>query len=125
MAADTIGGKIYVVGSGEHIQIYDPVTDGWTQGAFLPVPTKSPSVVVLDGELYVFGGTTDTRKGGDISSVQIYDPETDQWRLGFGLSAPRYFSAAAIHDGSAYVFGGYGPGRRILDYNEKLLLPRP
>ena len=86
----------------------------------MPVPTKLPSVVVLGGELYVFGGTTDWTKCEEIRSVQIYDPKTDQWRPGIDLSAPRYLSAAAIHDGNAYVFGGYGPGRRILDYNEKL-----
>ena len=126
LAAGTIAGKIYVVGTGEHLQIYDPEADNWAQGGNLPVPMSSPSVAVLNGELYVFGGTTDWTKGGNLSSVQIYDPEIDQWRLSIDdLSAPRYFSAAAIHDGSVYVFGGHGRERRILDLNEKLLLPRP
>ena len=43
LAADTIAGKVYVVGTGEHLQIYELVADDWTQGASLPVPTNGPS----------------------------------------------------------------------------------
>lgn len=121
LAADTIAGKVYVVGTGEHLQIYDPATDAWTRGASLPVPTKGPSVVVLEEELYVFGGWSTNFK----SSVQIYDPETNRWRLSTDLSAPRDYSAAAFHEGRAYIFGGHGPLAIDLNYNEIMNLSPP
>lgn len=48
LASGAIGGQIYVVGTGENLQIYDPATDGWSRGADLPIPTVAPSAVVLN-----------------------------------------------------------------------------
>ncbi len=124
LAAAAIGGNIYVVGTGFELQIYDTATDAWTQGASLTMPTTAPSIAVLDGKLYVFGGSTnDPLTGGDLNTVQIYDPATDTWELGAAMPASRSWSAATVHAGKAYVFGGFDLTNQALDSNEQFFVP--
>jgi len=120
LAADAILGKIYVVGTGAHLQIYDPASDRWTQGASLPVPVFAPGISVVNDELYVLGGAVD---GSDwncvITAVQIYDPRNDEWRMGKGMSAPRCDLAAAVQHERVHVFGGFDRAWRAVNTNEQ------
>ena len=120
LAADTISGKIYVVGTGEHLQIYDPYHDRWTQGASLPVPVLAPGVSVVNGQLYVLGGAKDDGEWSCVvTAVQIYDPGNDEWRMGKEMSAPRCDLAAAVQNERVHVFGGFDREFRAVDSNEQ------
>ncbi len=120
LAADTILDKIYVVGTGPHLQIYDPLNDRWTQGASLPVPVIGPGVAVLNGELYVLGGMADDENWNCVNAtVQIYDPGKNKWRMGKPMSAPRCFLAAVVHNEGVHVFGGFdGKWRAVNTYKQ-------
>ncbi len=117
LAASVIEGKVYVVGTGKHLQIYDPATDAWSQGESLPISTtEGPGVVAMDGELYVFGGWNSSECGRD---VQIYNPKNNEWRLGKQMTTGRCYLAVALHSGNAYVFGGFDRAWRAVDTNEQ------
>jgi len=118
LAAGVINGIVYVVGTGKHLQIYNPATDVWSQGASLPIPTTdAPGVVAVDGELYVFGGSNPFDCGG--RAVQIYNPKNNEWHLGKQMSTGRCYLAVALHSGSVYVFGGWDSAWRAVDANEQ------
>ena len=65
------------------VEMYDPVTDTWTQKADMPMP-RSTSTCVVDGKIYVIGGTAfnniKKKKPWRLDTVEIYDPATDTWQ---------------------------------------------
>jgi hypothetical protein len=52
---------------------YDPATDTWTKEGDMPVPRTAMSASVVDGRIYVIGGTEVSVRG--ISTVEAYQPE--------------------------------------------------
>ena len=77
-AASVLNGKIYVIGGYflkedsefkklSTIEIYDPVTDRWTQEPDMPIGKWGHKTEVIDGQIYIFGG-------GPATSVQVYNP---------------------------------------------------
>ncbi len=72
-AAEIVDGKLYLFGglgdgSEGTVQIYDPVTDSWTQGANVPFNTGSASTALIAGKVYlaggIVGGANDQSSGG-------------------------------------------------------------
>jgi len=87
-SADSVGGKIYVVGGTisrnprtkcSTVEIYDAKTDTWTRGVDLPDSRSHHTSVVVKGEIYVFGGY-DKWVGGFpnkvVSTVDAFDTGT-------------------------------------------------
>lgn len=94
------------------VQIYDPATDTWGQGAAMPMPcTISEAVAMPNGLIYVIGGTNVTYDPlRPIDLVQIYDPADDSWSLGASMSEPRYSGAAvAMNENVILYIGGSNP----------------
>ncbi|KAM7377118.1 hypothetical protein PAMA_013752 [Pampus argenteus] len=59
-------------------ELYDPKHDSWSSIPALPRPHLSPGATVLDGRLYVVGGSSvDTAK--DTKWVHRYDPKERCW----------------------------------------------
>ncbi len=92
------------------VQIYDPKTDSWSQGAPMPVGVFGSSAALTTQEMaperiYLFGGYNDTRFSR-TTATQVYDPENDIWSLGAPMTFTRWnFGIANVND-SFYVFGG-------------------
>lgn len=60
--------------------------------------------VVVDGLIWVFGGSDDF---GDMNpELYVYDPEVDSWSTLEGPSSPRIEGAGIALDGLIYYFGG-------------------
>ncbi len=124
-AGAVIGDEIYVVGTGgPELQIYTPATNTWRRGADLPIATSAPSATVVDGKLYVLGGSP---VGSDPAapvwnSVQIYDPTTDTWSMGPTMPTKAQWSAAAFSTGKLCVFGGFDEHFQTLDTTQELTL---
>ena len=79
----------------------------WTQKADMPTARFVPSSGVVDGKIYVFGGTPD----GHICfpTVEEYDPATDTWTRKADMPMVRGTQATSVVNGRIYVIGG-GPG---------------
>ena len=120
-----VDGKIYAIGGGQTkkfqrglgwvyggkvlstIEMYDPVADTWTQKADMPVP-RGGSTCVVDGKIYIVGGSAATKKQGRIDNVDVYDPATDTWAAVKSMNHARGVSAVSVIDGKIYVMGGVG-----------------
>ncbi|MEM7233557.1 MAG: kelch repeat-containing protein [Planctomycetota bacterium] len=121
LAAEGIGEKIYIVGSGSTLHIYDPAEDTWSVGAPLPSPVHAASTAVSRHKLFVIGGSS---RGMATSSVTgtafAYDPRRDRWRTLENMPTPRYWSAAAAYSGGVHVFGGFRAGNDAVNTHERI-----
>lgn len=105
------GSRLYAIGgetadgvTGE-VAIYDPKTNGWLPGAAKPLPVANIGAGVIDGRVYVPGGST---AGGGVSDVlEIYDPASDAWSSGPKLPRPLTAYASAVWNGKLYLMGGW------------------
>ncbi|MFL5493625.1 MAG: Kelch repeat-containing protein [Gemmatimonadales bacterium] len=75
----TIGGKLYVAGTGGQtdVDIYDPATDTWTSGTPLGRPRTFVGGGAVKAKLYLVGGLT-----VDLSpsrATNQYDPLSNSW----------------------------------------------
>ena len=96
--------------------------DTWTQKADMPTARFVPSSSVVDGKIYVFGGTPD----GHICfpTVEEYDPATDTWTRKDDMPMARGAPASSVVNGRIYVIGGgpylYGaPYSSVIEYDTK------
>lgn len=114
-------GRIYVFGGRnltltnlyqDKVQIYDPSTDAWSQGAAMIHPcTISKAVAMPNGLIYVISGVNETTDLYEPSGMmQIYDPAADSWSTGDPMPEPRYSGAAiALNENIIMYIGGSNP----------------
>ncbi|MDE0326866.1 MAG: sigma-70 family RNA polymerase sigma factor [Candidatus Poribacteria bacterium] len=126
MSTLVVDGKIYAIGGGQGkkhrlrrgwghsgkllptIEMYDPVTDTWTQKADMPVPRSSNSTCIMDGKIYIIGGVAANRKQWRLDNVDIYDPATDTWTQAKSMNHARGGASVSVVNGKIYVMGGVG-----------------
>ena len=128
--ANFVEGKIYLIGglvSGNYgsyslsgvNEVYDPVTDSWTEEAPIPYAVASYASAVVDNKIYVISGCSSS----DITnSVQVYDPQTDKWSAATPIPVPVENAAAGAIINTAtpnaiYVVGGSAANNRSLSQN--------
>jgi len=106
-ASGVVGGKFYLFGWSEQVEVYDPVLNSWTAKAPMFIG-RDVGTAVLNGKIYVFGGT-DTN-AVTTRNVAIYDPATNKWTHGIPMPTTRSgVGAAVVTSGGkkvAYVIGG-------------------
>jgi len=73
----------------------------------MPTARKISAAAVVNGIIYVFGGTQVQESGG-ITTTEAYDPATDTWTTKADMPTPRLSSAAVSFQGKIYVIGGWG-----------------
>jgi N-acetylneuraminic acid mutarotase len=105
-------GKIFAMGgvkgnnqATRTVEIYDPATSSWSEGASTLVAAGNVSGAILDNKIYVPGGCSNDGKA--VDSVGIYDPVADIWSKGSPLPAARCGYGLATYDGKLYLFGGW------------------
>ncbi len=110
--AAVINGMIYVAGGtgegivGNELEVYDPVTDSWTELSPMRVPRNHIAGGVINGKLYVAGGRPPFSPGLDV--LEEYDAETDNWSDKAPMLTGRSGIAGAVVGECLYVFGGEG-----------------
>jgi N-acetylneuraminic acid mutarotase len=130
--AHVIDGKIYVIGGfnnlaakghrvlGE-VDIFDPSTNTWsapaTTGTFNARLLHASGVI--DGKIYVVGGTQNIRDPLTTNTIQVFDPETNAWSTvkTTGIFTPRAYLSAAVVNNKIYVLGGQDTSR-VFNLNE-------
>jgi N-acetylneuraminic acid mutarotase len=74
-AAAAIDGKLYVVGGGSNVgifdtlEVYDPATDTWTTETPMPTARAALAATAIDGQLYAVGGVN---ASGDLSTLEVF-----------------------------------------------------
>lgn len=110
--------KIYVIGAltgkypdekpVDHILVYDPALDTWTNGGDIPESRRRGSTgnVLKDGKIYVSCGISRGHMSGHRKWFDSYDPETGVWEeLPDAPRARDHFQAVEKH-GRIYVLAG-------------------
>jgi glucose/arabinose dehydrogenase/N-acetylneuraminic acid mutarotase len=119
--AKAIGGKIYVAGgmggdgaSLDSVEIFDPTAGGgagaWSSAANMGSRRDNAGSAVLDGKLYVFGGSTRNSDGSyvdrTLDTVEAYDPGSDSWTGRAPMPTGRQSMIVGTLNGRAQVMGG-------------------
>lgn len=87
-------GRVLVSGGGgpwwRSAEIYDPVTNQWSEVAPMSVARAGHSATLLpDGRVLVAGGDA-----SNLRSTEIYDPTRNNWTPGPDMAVPRQFHLA-------------------------------
>ena len=114
LCASVINGSIYCIGGKKYggfdsyyselniTEVYNPTNDTWTTKADMPIPVFGCSSAVLNGKIYVIGGSRHFQLGtgfSPASSNQVYDPENDTWSTGNHLPLAEAYGATAVTNG--------------------------
>ncbi len=117
LAVATSGGKFYAIGGEtaagitDEVMVYDPQTNDWLEGAHKPTGVANVSGAVVDGLIYVPGGTIGD--GEATTVLEVYDPISDTWRSRTPLPAPVAAYGLASLNGRLYLFGGWNGTRQV------------
>ncbi len=109
-----------------------PVTLTWTRKTAMPTPRCRHAASVVDGKIYLIGGSGDAR-----TKVEMYDPATNTWETKADMPTGRYWLSTSVVDGKIYAIGGIasldGPVLATVEmynpatdtWSTRSLMPRP
>jgi N-acetylneuraminic acid mutarotase len=124
LRANVVDGKIYMIGgrlpaglyqifTSSSNDVYDPVTDSWSQMAPVPVPVMGYASAVLDDKIYIISGAHEGQPNypPPTDLVQIFDPATNIWTNGTSIPNGVLYAGAVATTGlfaakRIYVIGG-------------------
>lgn len=87
------------------VEIYDPETDTWSQGANMPTARSWSSAITLDNKIFVIGGTDNNKSLRSI--VEVYDPLTNSWTRMNNMPLSIQGMGAVVLNDEIYVIGGW------------------
>jgi N-acetylneuraminic acid mutarotase len=79
----------------------------WAKKHDLPTPRSGASACVVDGKIYVIGGSG--AGNVDMATIEAYDPVTDTWEAKAPMPTPRGFLSTAVVNDTIYAIGGGYP----------------
>ena len=112
-------GKVLVAGGAGHdsnsgmlasAELYDPVTEIWTQTGSMHVPryVDYSATLLANGMVLVAGGTPDDGVT-PLSEAELYNPSTETWTQTGSMSSGRFYHATTLlPNGKVLVTGGIG-----------------
>lgn len=117
VSAAAIGTDVYVPGgcdtdntAMEKVEVYNTLTDSWSETSPLPESRCAYALTTLNGTLYLFGGWDGKRY---VATTYVYDPQTDAWTQGTPMATERGLAAASLLVDQIYVVGGYDGKREL------------
>jgi DNA-binding CsgD family transcriptional regulator/N-acetylneuraminic acid mutarotase len=112
-----VGEMLYVPGGRDpngilvkNLEIYNPRTNEWSQGAVLPIALSDYAACSYEGRVYLFGGKT---AQGLNPNVYVYDPNNDSWTELIKMPQTTINAGAAVLGSKIYLIGGLN-GQEIL-----------
>ncbi|MBN1358921.1 hypothetical protein JW988_09170 [Candidatus Bathyarchaeota archaeon] len=114
LCASVVNGTIYCIGGKKYwgveesyqelnvTEVYDPASNSWTKKSPMPIPVLGCTSAVIDGKIYVIGGSRHFQLGWELATVgstQVYDPENDAWSTRASLPVAESYGAAATTSG--------------------------
>jgi N-acetylneuraminic acid mutarotase len=76
--------------------------DSWTSMEPMPTARNGFGVAVVEGKIYVIGGSN----GSLLGTNEMYDPVTDTWTTQTPMPTPRIGFGIAVYQNKIYVIGG-------------------
>ncbi|MDB5159419.1 MAG: hypothetical protein JWR50_4126 [Mucilaginibacter sp.] len=109
----SVNGKIYLVGGdapAQPVEIYDPATSAWKQGAIAPSIMHHFQAVGLGDRVYVLDAFSDRNYPNQVplANAYAYDTKNDSWQQLAGLpeNRRRGGAGAAGYNGKLYLVCG-------------------
>ena len=80
----------------------------WAQKADMPTGRWTHTSAVVNGKIYVIGGSPSEPSNNSLSTVEEYDPATDKWARKANMPTERcdFSGSSAVVNGKIYVIGG-------------------
>ncbi|MGD6806445.1 MAG: Kelch repeat-containing protein [Candidatus Bathyarchaeia archaeon] len=102
-------------------EVYFPANDSWSTKEPLPTPVHGCSSAVVNGQIYVIGGSIQPVSPGTTTLVnknQVYNTRTNNWTTAAPLPYVCSYGAAVATQGylapqAIYYIGGYSGGQFI------------
>ncbi|NND32334.1 MAG: hypothetical protein HKN76_07045 [Saprospiraceae bacterium] len=106
-----VDGKFYAFGgrNTHAVDIYDPVTRTWSQGADSPLEMHHFQAVPYKGEIWVIGAFTGPYpKEEPIAFIHVYNPKMNTWRTAGRLPDGRHRGSGGLvlHNDKFYLLCG-------------------
>ena len=101
-----------------HVTIENSAAKKWEVVSQLPTGRSAFSTAVVDGKIYLIGGTLlENESGGPfgLSTVEVYDPHNNSWKKVADMPTPRSHAGAAVVAGKIYVVGGLAATDRRME----------
>ncbi len=89
-------------------EVYNPLTDTWTEQAPMPSPRYAIAANVVNGKIYVFGGWSMDSFAANQSVpnlTQVLDIKSNTWSVVVPPPLPLSSPASAVLDGKIYLLG--------------------
>lgn len=116
VAGAAIGTRLYVIGRGANLDVYDSVTNEWSVGPSIGRDVKYASAFEYKGSLYVFGGVGAT-------NVDRLDVPSLTWTALPPMSSPRIRVGVAEIVDEIHIFGGFDAQDNAVATHEALIFP--
>ncbi len=101
------------------MEVFNPVAGVWDTLAPMQLPRSTAASAVIDGKLYVVGGTDRKLRSRPVyHELEVYDPATDIWTYREPMPTKRWGAGAAALNGKLYVFGGAQSSKIFYDILE-------
>jgi len=102
-----VGLVVVLMAAGQWASVCLAAEDTWMYKADMPTVRSFLGGGVMDGKIYVIGGTRSNFSV--ISAVEMYDPILDTWTRKRNMPSGRCAHPTCTFDGKIYVFGGVSP----------------
>jgi N-acetylneuraminic acid mutarotase len=99
-----IGGEIPYGPTLGTVHAYNVATNTWSRKPDMPAALASSMAGVINGKIYVAGGTPTNRNRGPSSSLFVYDPATNVWTQKRNMPEGGAGRVAGVIGGKLYVF---------------------
>ncbi len=110
LAVVAVEGKVYAIGGdtadgvSAAVEVYDPVTDGWSRLGDKPQAVRNASAAAIGPLIYVPGGYDGQDQA--IAALEVYDIRTDTWSVAAPLPSPAFAYGLTAFEGRLYLYGG-------------------
>ncbi len=127
------GNEIFIMGgltSWKNItkkhEVYDVLSNSWSEKAAIPSLRNNAAVVTLDSLIYVIGGAgTKEDIWGDVWTVETYNVNSNKWVQKNDLPLLLFKPAAIVVNGELFVLGGQTLIDEKNDCSDKVFIYKP
>lgn len=107
-ATRLLDGKVLLVGTDRHAELFDPAVNNWSRSGYMSVATAGFTTTLLsDGRVLVVGGRQPTAYYEIVDRAELYDPAVGIWSTAASIPSARLQHAAVLAaDGLVWVLGG-------------------